>query len=147
MFNGVGDVDLLAVNASFGQTAVEQFAGRTDEWFAHQVFVVPGLLADQENPGFGRSFAEDSLCADFPEGTTLATVAAVFNLQGGMRRNERSGAPHLSFPLTTCMLYSHTKHKDHKEEGRDRTELLKIGAIALRSIEHRTGMPELFALD
>src|SRR6185503_20316055 len=51
VLHGVGDVKVLALDASGLERAVEQPAGRPDEGQALLVFLVAGLLADQHDPG------------------------------------------------------------------------------------------------
>ena len=51
----------LAVDSGFGERAIEQLAGRPDEWFAAAVFLVARLLAEEEEAGAFRSFAKNGL--------------------------------------------------------------------------------------
>ena len=74
MFHGVGDVDLLAVDAGFLQCPVEHQPGGSDERFAGKVFLVAGLLADQHDLGMLRAFAEHGLRRILPEMTGAAVA-------------------------------------------------------------------------
>ena len=47
MLHRVGDVYRRAIDARIHQRPVQQFAGRSDEWFAREVFRVAGLLAHE----------------------------------------------------------------------------------------------------
>ncbi len=51
MFDGVGDVNIGAVEAGGGKGFVEEFSGRADERFAGEIFIVAGLFADKDNAG------------------------------------------------------------------------------------------------
>lgn len=73
MFYDVSDVNLVAVDADFFKNFVEKFAGGAYEGAPSQVFVVPGLLTDEEDFGFGRSFAKDCLRTRLPKRTGSAT--------------------------------------------------------------------------
>ena len=45
------DVRFRTIDAGALQRPVEQFTGRTDEWFAGHIFLVSRLLADQHQLG------------------------------------------------------------------------------------------------
>ena len=49
MFDGVGDVDFPAVDASFGESGVEQLAGRAYERAALEIFLIARLFADEHD--------------------------------------------------------------------------------------------------
>jgi hypothetical protein len=94
MFYGVGDVDLRAVDAGFDEGRIEQFACGANEWLAFEVFLIAGLLADQQDFGIGRAFAEDGLRAAFPEVAGFARfggLAEVVEVEGGVGRKEGGG--------------------------------------------------------
>src|SRR5947199_2336107 len=57
----VGDVELLALETRFGQRLVKHLAGRTDEWRALPIFLIPRLFSDEHDPRGGRASAEDGL--------------------------------------------------------------------------------------
>jgi len=61
MFDGIRDVDVVAGNAGFDQGFVEQSARGSDEGMALQVLLIAGLLADEDNFGVSRTFAEYGL--------------------------------------------------------------------------------------
>src|ERR1700756_1165206 len=86
MFDGIGDVDLVAVDAGFIERAVEHLPGRTHERFAGKVFLVAGLLADQHYLRMLRALAEHGLRRVFPERTGAAAgrfLAQDFEADGG----------------------------------------------------------------
>src|ERR1700730_2346020 len=72
MFDRIGDVDFVAIDADFFQRPVEHLPGRSDEWLAGKVLLVAGLLADQHHLGSLRTFAELRLGGVFPEMTGAA---------------------------------------------------------------------------
>jgi len=67
MFDRVGDIGLVAVDAGFVQGTVEDFAGRADERPPGEIFLVAGLLADQHDRRVRRTFAEHGLGGVAPQ--------------------------------------------------------------------------------
>ena len=67
MLDRVGDVGALPVDAGLGQRAVEELAGGADERAAGQILLVAGLLADEQDAGVERAFAEHRLGGAFVE--------------------------------------------------------------------------------
>jgi len=67
VLDDVGDVRQLPVDARLLERLVEQPAGGPDERFARQVFLVAGLLADEDDLGLWRALAEDRLRRVFVE--------------------------------------------------------------------------------
>src|SRR5947208_16307634 len=63
MLDDVSDISFLAINACFFKCFVEQFAGRTNKRLAFEVFIVAGLLADEENFSLASAGAKDGLRA------------------------------------------------------------------------------------
>lgn len=61
VFDGVGHVNIGAFDIGVGQRAVEKFACRADEGVTLQVFIVAGLLADEDDSRRLAAFAEDGL--------------------------------------------------------------------------------------
>jgi hypothetical protein len=61
MLHRVGDIDLLPLDADLLHDPRQQLARRPDEWPSLQIFLIAGLLADEEGPGRRRPFAEDGL--------------------------------------------------------------------------------------
>ena len=57
----VGDVDVVAIDSSFVERAVEKFSGRPDEGPSRFVLGVAGLFTDDDHTGSRRTFAEDRL--------------------------------------------------------------------------------------
>jgi hypothetical protein len=71
MLHGVGDVDSVPVDASFLEATVEQESSGTDERPAFNVFAVPGLFADEDEPRARFPFAEDGLRSVFIQRASL----------------------------------------------------------------------------
>jgi len=67
VLDGVGDVDLRAVDARVLQRLVEELPGWADEGPALQVLLVAGLLADEDDLGARLALAEDGLGAGLVE--------------------------------------------------------------------------------
>ncbi len=51
MLDGIGDVDVVAIDAGVGEAAIEKKSGGADKRRAFAVFTVAGLLADEDEPG------------------------------------------------------------------------------------------------
>ena len=73
MLDGVGDVGFVAVDAGFFETAIEQESGGTDEGPAFNVFAIPRLFADKDEPRARPPFAEDGLRGMCVERASLTT--------------------------------------------------------------------------
>jgi hypothetical protein len=67
MFDRVGDVTLVAIDAGIIQRAVEHLARRPDKGMTGEVLLVTGLFADQHHLRMCRSFAEHGLRCVFPQ--------------------------------------------------------------------------------
>lgn len=63
MFDGVGEVKMVAVNAEGLEAAIQQPSRRTHERTALFVLLVPGDLPHNHDGSIGRAFAENSLSA------------------------------------------------------------------------------------
>src|SRR2546428_13093827 len=72
VFDDVGDISFLTINAGFFKGVVEQFAGWTNKRFAFEVFIVAGLLTNEEDFGIASARAKDGLRAAFIEIASLA---------------------------------------------------------------------------
>ena len=72
MLDDVGDISFLTINAGFFKGFVEQFAGWTNKRFAFEVFIVAGLLTNEEDFGIASARAKDGLRAAFIEIASLA---------------------------------------------------------------------------
>lgn len=57
MFDGIGDVGVVAEDTGFLQRGIENAACRTDKRFAGEIFLIARLLADQHEVGLARSLA------------------------------------------------------------------------------------------
>ena len=74
VLDGVGDVRVFAGDSGGVEGAIEESPCRTDEWPSGLVFGVARLLADENDPGRARPFAEYGL------GGVLVKVAAAARL-------------------------------------------------------------------
>jgi hypothetical protein len=61
VFNYVGDVDVLAIDARLDQCLIQQMAGRSHKRPALLILLVAGLLADQHKASLFGTLAEDRL--------------------------------------------------------------------------------------
>jgi hypothetical protein len=61
VFDRVSDVDVLTIDASLNESAVEDAAGGSDEGFAGAVFDVSRLFADEHDARVSGPFTENSL--------------------------------------------------------------------------------------
>lgn len=76
----------MRINTRFGESFVEELAGRTDERFAFQVLLIAWLFTDKDNFCVGRAFAEYGLCGVFPKIARLAILCGCLQfLQRGIR--------------------------------------------------------------
>ena len=110
MLHRVGDVDLVAIDAGFGQRTVEHLAGRADEGMAGEVFLVAGLLADQHDGGVLRAFAEHGLRRVLVERAGAAMrglLAERFEIVGGSLACHRSLRPLLRLVRIGCGVGDH----------------------------------------
>ena len=92
MLDGVGHVDFAAVEARGGKRFVEQASGRPDERPPLQIFLIARHLADEDDLGISRSFAEDGLRGVLEEVAALAMsgrVAKRFEIE--VRRQKVGG--------------------------------------------------------
>jgi hypothetical protein len=58
MFDRVGHVNALAIDAGLRERPIQQEAGRSDKWPALAIFVVSGLFADKHDLRVRRAFSE-----------------------------------------------------------------------------------------
>ena len=72
MFDGVGEVDVAAVDAGLGEGLTQDAARGPYEGLPGQVLLVAGLFADQHQPGAQVALAEDGLGRVLPEAATPA---------------------------------------------------------------------------
>ncbi len=61
VFDGVGHITLRPIDAGVGEGAIQQFSRRPNKRSARQILLITRLLADKDNLGRSRSFAEDGL--------------------------------------------------------------------------------------
>jgi hypothetical protein len=76
MFDRIGDVDLVAVDAGFLQGTVEHLSCRPHERFSGKVFLVAGLLADQHGLCMGRPSPNTVWVAFFQSGQAWQSAAS-----------------------------------------------------------------------
>ena len=76
MFNDIGDVNLLAVNTGLFQCAVQQLTGGPDEWLSLKIFVVPGLLSDEEKMGLPGTLTKYGLSRMLPQITCFTVLCS-----------------------------------------------------------------------
>src|SRR5207249_9791108 len=67
VLDGIGDPDLVTVDAGLFEGLVEHAAGGSDEGFTGAVLVVAGLLADEHDLRVSRPLAKDGLRSELPE--------------------------------------------------------------------------------
>ena len=91
VFDGVGEVEFLAVEAGFFEGLVEEFTGRADEGTAGDVLLIAGLFADDHDAGIGWAFAEDGLGGGFVEGTVTTGGGGFVDLLQGEVSGLREG--------------------------------------------------------
>src|SRR5438034_2665204 len=65
MFDGIRDVNLIAVDPRFLECAFEQPARRPNKWFSSKILLIAGLFAQKHQPRVFRSFAEHGLGSAF----------------------------------------------------------------------------------
>lgn len=72
MLHCVGNIGLSTVDAGIDKRLGEHTASWANKWSATPVFLIPGLLSDQQQSGPRRTFARHDLCRVPVERTTLA---------------------------------------------------------------------------
>ncbi len=75
MLDGIGDVDRRAVDLRRLQRPVEQLSGGPDERPPGEILLVARLLADEDDRGIQRAFAEHRLGRMFVEVAARCTRA------------------------------------------------------------------------
>jgi hypothetical protein len=81
VLHGVGDVNFGSVNSRFDERAVKQLSGWSDEWPAIEVFIVPGLFADQYDFGVRRTSAENRLRGIAPQIASAAIAGSILQFR------------------------------------------------------------------
>ena len=61
MFDGIGNVNVAALDSGLFERAVQQLAGGAYERLTGAIFVVAGLLADENHPRPHTALSEDGL--------------------------------------------------------------------------------------
>ena len=135
MLHCVGEVDFSAVDTRFGERAVEELSGGSDEGMTLAVFGVAGLFADDDDVGIGRAFAEGGLRRAFVKRARGAGGGGA--QRGEIARDRRLGG----MPVARQVLVGFTSG-DHAfdaggsfaDERGDELRLRKILPIALRHL-------------
>jgi hypothetical protein len=73
VLDGIGQVHIGAIDARLCECFVENVAGGSDERFAGAILFVPGLLADEQQPGTRCPGGEDDVRGVLPEFATPAS--------------------------------------------------------------------------
>ena len=89
MFDGVGDVGFVAVDAGLFERGVEQFSCWADERLALAVFLIAGLLSDKDDSWFARAVSEDGLRGAFVEVAGFASFGASAGVVDGFGDGQR----------------------------------------------------------
>jgi hypothetical protein len=94
VFDGVGDVDQIAIDAGGHQRPVEQLARRADERPSRSVLLIAGLFADHHHPRVAAALAENRLCRIEIQVAALAPLRGIGEHRGiaGVGRDEVRGA-------------------------------------------------------
>jgi hypothetical protein len=88
MFDDIGDVGFVAIDAGLFERRVEQFSGGAYEWPSLAVFLVAGLFADKNNSWFSRAVAKDCLRGVFVEVASFAILGAAPGVVDGFGDGE-----------------------------------------------------------
>src|SRR4051794_2917812 len=99
MLHGVSHVDVAAIDARFFERAIEQLAGGPDERLSGEIFLVAGLLAEEQQLRAFRSFAEDGLRSTFVEMTSGARLGGSLDFREVVSLRHLGGMP---FLLVCC---------------------------------------------
>ena len=91
MFDGVGDIGFVAIDAGLLERGVEEFSGGADEWLALAIFLVAWLLADENDARFAGAIAEDGLRGVFVEVAGFAMFGASAGVVDGFGDGEGWG--------------------------------------------------------
>jgi len=76
MFNNIRNVNLFAVDTGPFQCAVQQLACGSDEWLSLKIFVVPGLLSDEEKTGLPGTLTKYGLGRMLPQITCFTVLCS-----------------------------------------------------------------------
>jgi hypothetical protein len=72
VLDSVGDIDRVAIDPRFFESAIQDLTRRADEGFTAQVFLVARLLADEHKVGVFATFTENRLGRPFVKRTGRA---------------------------------------------------------------------------
>jgi hypothetical protein len=92
MLDRIGDVGRGAIDPGICQRAIEQLAGGADERAPGQIFLIARLLAEEQQCGLGRRFAEHGLRRGLPQ--RAAPAGQRLLTQRGERVGGVAGAGH-----------------------------------------------------
>jgi hypothetical protein len=76
MFNGICDVNLVAIDSRFLERAFQKHARRPKKWFSSEILLVSRLFTQEHQPRVFWSFAENRLSRVLVKRAGRATPAA-----------------------------------------------------------------------
>ena len=83
MFDRIGDVGFVAIDAGLFERCIQQFPGGTHEGSPLAIFLVARLFSDENNSRFARPVAKDSLRGVFVEIAGFAIFGAIPGIVDG----------------------------------------------------------------
>jgi hypothetical protein len=83
VFDGIGDVGFVAIDAGLFECCIQQFAGGADERPPLAIFLIPGLFSDEKDSRLARAVAKDGLRGVFVEVAGLAIFGAIPGIVNG----------------------------------------------------------------
>ena len=108
-----------ALDAGIVECAVEHLAGRPDEGFARDVFLVARLLADEHEPRVLRPFAEDDLRRVFVEIAGAAMRGLARHLFEAFACGKKIGSGHGNTSKPSCFENAGSSQNAHAKKGLD----------------------------
>jgi hypothetical protein len=107
MLDHIGDIRVHRVDSGRLKALIENATGGTDERLALKVFVVAGLLADQEDAGGTPALSKYGLRGILKESAALTGPSRFAERgHGNPRRQELKGADRKRFPSLRHEFYS-----------------------------------------
>ena len=89
MFDGIGDVGFVAIDARLFERRVEQFPGGADERPPLAIFLIPGLFSDEKDSRLACAVAKNSLRRVFVEVAGLAILGTIPSVIDGFGDGEQ----------------------------------------------------------
>ena len=149
MLHRVGDVDARAVDAGFGERAVEHLPGRSDEGLAGQIFLIARLLADEHHrrvaPALRRTRSASRACRAGSAGNAAARPSSAVERAGSSASasapacRARRGARRERLALRSC---ARVRSPRIGEQSGNERRLRQIAPVFLRHLGalHRIGL-------